>query len=50
MNRLLFGDNLGWLRNKDVFPDESVDMVSRPRCLCRERELKLVRLLSRAGQ
>jgi len=27
MNRLLFGDNLGWLRNKAIFPDESVDLV-----------------------
>jgi 16S rRNA G966 N2-methylase RsmD len=27
VNKLLFGDNLGWLRNKDVFPDESVDLV-----------------------
>jgi len=27
MNRLLFGDNLGWLRNKNVFPDASVDLV-----------------------
>lgn len=27
MNRLLFGDNLGWLRNKELFPDVSVDLV-----------------------
>jgi adenine specific DNA methylase Mod len=27
MNRLLFGDNLQWLRNKDIFPDASVDLV-----------------------
>lgn len=27
MNRLLFGDNLGWLRNKNVFPDACVDLV-----------------------
>ncbi|MGD1086592.1 MAG: modification methylase, partial [Verrucomicrobiota bacterium] len=27
MNRLLFGDNLNWLRNKDIFPDASVDLV-----------------------
>ena len=27
MNRLLFGDNLEWLRKKDIFPDASVDLV-----------------------
>jgi DNA modification methylase len=27
MNRLLFGDNLPWLRNKEIFPDASVDLV-----------------------
>jgi hypothetical protein len=27
MNRLLFGDNLNWLRNKDLFPDAGVDLV-----------------------
>ena len=27
MNRLLFGDNLNWLRNKDIFPDASVDLI-----------------------
>jgi hypothetical protein len=27
MNRLLFGDNLKWLRDKKLFPDESVDVV-----------------------
>jgi DNA modification methylase len=27
MNRLLFGDNLVWLRNRSVLPDESVDLV-----------------------
>ena len=27
MNRLLFGDNLKWLRDKNVFPDASVDLV-----------------------
>ena len=27
MNKLLFGDNLGWLQDKRVFPDESVDLV-----------------------
>src|SRR6266571_8708886 len=27
MNRPLFGDNLGWLRNKEIFPDASVDLV-----------------------
>jgi site-specific DNA-methyltransferase (adenine-specific) len=27
MNRLLFGDNLNWLRNRDIFPDASVDLV-----------------------
>ncbi len=27
MNRLLFGDNLKWLRDTKVFPDESVDLV-----------------------
>ena len=27
MNRLYFGDNLAWLRNRDEFPNESVDLV-----------------------
>ncbi len=27
MNRLYFGDNLGWLRNTREFPDASVDLV-----------------------
>jgi len=27
MNRLLFGDNLGWLRDTKIFPDESIDLV-----------------------
>ena len=27
MNRLLFGDNLKWLRDAKFFPDESVDLV-----------------------
>ncbi len=27
MNRLLFGDNLKWLRDKGIFPDASVDLV-----------------------
>ena len=27
MKRLLFGDNLGWLRDTKVFPDASVDLV-----------------------
>ena len=27
MNRLFFGDNLNWLRNKEIFPDASVDLV-----------------------
>jgi site-specific DNA-methyltransferase (adenine-specific) len=27
MNRLLFGDNLKWLRDTKIFPDESVDLV-----------------------
>jgi site-specific DNA-methyltransferase (adenine-specific) len=27
MNRLFFGDNINWLRNKDIFPDASVDLV-----------------------
>ena len=27
MNRLFFGDNIKWLRHKDVFPDASVDLV-----------------------
>ena len=27
MNRLLFGDNLSWLRNREIFPDASVDLV-----------------------
>jgi len=27
MNRLLFGDNLPWLRNREIFPNASVDLV-----------------------
>ena len=27
MNRLYFGDNLAWLRNRKEFPDASVDLV-----------------------
>jgi site-specific DNA-methyltransferase (adenine-specific) len=27
MNRLFFGDNLGWLRGTKEFPDASVDLV-----------------------
>ena len=27
MNRLLFGDNLKWLRDKKIFPDASVDLI-----------------------
>jgi hypothetical protein len=27
MNRLLFGDNLKWLRDAKIFPDASVDLV-----------------------
>jgi site-specific DNA-methyltransferase (adenine-specific) len=27
MNKLLFGDNLGWLRNARIFPDASIDLV-----------------------
>ena len=27
MNRLLFGDNLKWLRDRNIFPDSSVDLV-----------------------
>jgi hypothetical protein len=27
MNRLLFGDNLQWLRDPKLFPDASVDRV-----------------------
>jgi site-specific DNA-methyltransferase (adenine-specific) len=27
MNRLLFGDNLNWLRKKEIFPDASIDLV-----------------------
>lgn len=27
MNQLLFGDNLDWLRSKEVFPDGSVDLI-----------------------
>ena len=27
MNRLLFGDNLQWLRDVKLFPDASVDLV-----------------------
>jgi len=26
MNRLLFGDNLKWLSDRKIFPDESVDL------------------------
>jgi len=27
VNKLLFGDNLKWLRDRDIFPDASVDLV-----------------------
>ncbi len=27
MNQLYFGDNLDWLRNKEIFPDSSVDLI-----------------------
>lgn len=27
MNRLLFGDNPNWLRNREILPDPSVDRV-----------------------
>jgi hypothetical protein len=27
MNRLYFADNLSWLRNRDEFPNESVDLA-----------------------
>jgi len=27
MNRLFFGDNLGWLRDAKEFPDASVDLI-----------------------
>ena len=27
MNRLLFGDNLKWLRKSELFPDASIDLV-----------------------
>ena len=27
MNRLLFSDNLQWLRDPKIFPDASVDLV-----------------------
>jgi site-specific DNA-methyltransferase (adenine-specific) len=27
MNRLLFGDNLDWLRKREIFPDAGVDLV-----------------------
>jgi DNA modification methylase len=27
MNKLLFGDNLNWLRNREIFPDASVDLI-----------------------
>ena len=27
MNRLLFGDNLQWLRDSKFFPDANVDLV-----------------------
>ena len=26
MNRLLFGDNLKWLRDTEIFPDACVDL------------------------
>ena len=29
MNRLLFGDNLNWLRDTKVFPDAHPDSMSR---------------------
>jgi site-specific DNA-methyltransferase (adenine-specific) len=27
MNKLLFGDNLNWLRNRENFPDVSIDLI-----------------------
>jgi len=27
MNRLLFGDNLKWLRDTKIFPDACVDLI-----------------------
>jgi site-specific DNA-methyltransferase (adenine-specific) len=27
VNKLLFGDNLNWLRNREIFPDTSVDLI-----------------------
>ena len=27
MNKLLFGDNLDWLRNREIFPDASIDLI-----------------------
>jgi len=27
MNKLLFGDNLNWLRNREIFPDVSIDLI-----------------------
>jgi len=27
MNRLLFGDNLNWLRTREIFRDASIDLV-----------------------
>jgi adenine specific DNA methylase Mod len=27
MNQLYFGDNLDWLRNREIFPDASVDLI-----------------------
>jgi site-specific DNA-methyltransferase (adenine-specific) len=36
MNRLLFGDNLKWLRDTTIFPNASVDLVylDPPFCGC----------------
>jgi hypothetical protein len=31
MSRLLFGDNLKWLRDKKMFSDASVELISVPR-------------------
>jgi site-specific DNA-methyltransferase (adenine-specific) len=27
VNKLLFGDNLNWLRNREIFPDAIVDLI-----------------------
>jgi hypothetical protein len=34
MNRLYFGDNLGWLWNTKEFPGASVDLAKIEKALC----------------